>query len=72
MKIIAIGRDEIDIIKTLWEELNAYHLSKSTHFKKHFSKFTFEKRMEGLDKRDRLIAFVAQDNGEISAIVCDR
>jgi hypothetical protein len=49
LKIIAIGRDEIGIIRTLWEGLNDYHLSKSTYFKKHFSEFTFEKRMEGLD-----------------------
>ena len=64
MKIIAIGRDEIGIIQPLWEGLNAHHLSKSTHFKEHFSEFTFEKRMEGLDKRDRLIAYVAQENDE--------
>jgi diamine N-acetyltransferase len=64
LKIIAIGRDEISIIKPLWEGLNAYHLSKSTHFKKHFSEFTFEKRMEGLDKRERLIAYVARENGK--------
>jgi ribosomal protein S18 acetylase RimI-like enzyme len=64
MKIIVVGKDEIDIIKPLWEGLNAHHLSKSTHFKKHFSEFTFEKRMEGLNKRDRLIAYVAQDNNE--------
>jgi diamine N-acetyltransferase len=63
VKIITIDRDEISIIKTLWEGLNAHHLSNSTHFKKHFSEFTFEKRIEGLNKRDRLIAFVAQDNG---------
>ena len=64
MKIIAIGRDEIGIIKTLWEGLNAHHLLKSTHFKKHFSKFTFEKRVEGLNKRDCLIAYVAQNNSK--------
>jgi GNAT superfamily N-acetyltransferase len=62
LKIIAIGRDEISIIKPLWEGLNAHHLSKSTHFKKHFSEFTFEKRMEGLNKRERLIVYVAQEN----------
>jgi GNAT superfamily N-acetyltransferase len=50
------------VIKTLWEGLNAHHLSKSTHFKKHFSEFTFEKRMEGLNKRERLIVYVAQEN----------
>ena len=64
MKIIAIDWDEIGIIKPLWEGLNAHHLSKSTHFKKHFSEFTFEKRMEGLDRREHLIAYVAQENGE--------
>jgi ribosomal protein S18 acetylase RimI-like enzyme len=64
LKIIAINRDEIGIIKSLWEGLNAHHLSKSTYFKKHFSEFTFEKRMEGLDKRERLIAYVARENGE--------
>jgi hypothetical protein len=64
LKIIAIGRDEMDVIKTLWEGLNAHHLSRSTHFKKHFSEFTFEKRMEGINKRDRIIAYVAQENGE--------
>lgn len=64
MKIVAIDRDEIGIIKTLWKGLNAHHLSKSTYFKKHFSEFTFEKRMEGLNKRDNLIAYIAQDNDE--------
>jgi diamine N-acetyltransferase len=64
LKIIAIGRDAIGIIKPLWEGLNAHHLLKSTHFKKHFSEFTSEKRMEGLNKRDLLIAYVAQDNNE--------
>ncbi len=64
LKIIAINRDEIGTIKTLWEGLNVHHLSRSTHFKKHFSEFTFGKRMESLNKCDRLIAYVAQDNGE--------
>lgn len=64
MKIIAINGDEIDSIKTLWECLNAYHLSKSAHFKNHFSEFTFEERMEDLNRRDRLIAYVAKDNNE--------
>jgi diamine N-acetyltransferase len=64
LKIVGVGRDEIGVIKPLWEGLNAYHLSKSRHFKKHFLEFTFEKRMEGLNKRDRLIAYVAQDNNE--------
>ncbi len=64
MKIKPITRDEISSIKTLWENLNAHHLSRSTQFKDHYSKFTFEKRMGDLKKRDRLIAYVAEDNGK--------
>lgn len=64
MNIKAINRGEIRGIKTLWENLNAHHLSRSTHFKDHFSKFTFEKRMEGLKKRDHFTAYVAEDDGE--------
>ncbi len=64
MKIRTITRDEINCIKTLWESLNAHHLSRSTNFKKHFSKLTFEKRMEVLKKRDRFITYVAEENGE--------
>jgi ribosomal protein S18 acetylase RimI-like enzyme len=64
MKIRAIIREEIGSIKPLWESLNAHHLSRSTHFQDHFSKFTFEKRMDGLKKRERLIAYVAEDKGE--------
>jgi ribosomal protein S18 acetylase RimI-like enzyme len=64
LKIMAINRDEIESIKTLWESLNAYHLLKSKYFKGHFSEFTFEKRMEDLNKRDHLIAYVAEDENE--------
>ncbi len=64
MKIKTITRDEINSIRTLWEKLNAHHLLRSTHFKDHFSKFTFENRMESLEKRDCLIGYVAEDNGE--------
>ncbi len=64
MKIKTLTRDEINGIKALWENLNAHHLSRSTHFKDHFSKLTFENRMEPLKKRDCFIGYVAEDNGE--------
>jgi ribosomal protein S18 acetylase RimI-like enzyme len=63
LKIIAIDRDEIGIIKPLWKGLSDHHLSKSKHFKKHFSESTFEERVEGLNKREHLIVYVAQENG---------
>jgi ribosomal protein S18 acetylase RimI-like enzyme len=64
MQIRAITRDDIGIVKRLWEELNALHLSRSTHFAHHFSKFHFEDRVEALKKRDRFIAFVAESDQE--------
>jgi ribosomal protein S18 acetylase RimI-like enzyme len=64
LNITAMNRGQIGSIKTLWTKLNAHHLSKSTNFKNHFSAITFEKRMEALKRRDRLIAYVAQDNNE--------
>jgi ribosomal protein S18 acetylase RimI-like enzyme len=63
MKIRTITGDKLSGIKTLWENLNAHHLSKSTHFRDHFSKLTFEKRLDGLKKRDRLVGCVSEDNG---------
>jgi len=63
MKIRQMAADEIGSIKGLWEMLNSHHLLRSTVFKEHYSKFTFEKRMDGLKKRDRLAAFVAEENG---------
>ncbi len=64
MKIIIIGKDEIGIVKPLWEKLNAHHLEKSAHFKNHFRKFTFEKRMEGFAKREHVVVYVARENNE--------
>jgi ribosomal protein S18 acetylase RimI-like enzyme len=64
LKIKTIGREDINIIRSLWESLNAHHLSKSTYFKDHFSKFTFEKRMATLKKREHFNVCVAQDKDE--------
>ena len=64
MQIKAITRDNIGIIKRLWEDLNAHHLSRTTHFADHFSKFRFEERVEALKRRDRFIAYVAESNHE--------
>jgi ribosomal protein S18 acetylase RimI-like enzyme len=64
MQIRAITRDEISCIRTLWENLNAYHLLRTTDFKDHFSTFTFEKRIQGLERRDSFIAYVAEVGNE--------
>ena len=64
LKISAITRAEIDSIKALWQGLNSHHLAKTTHFKEHFSNLTFERRIEALNKRDRLLVYVAQEHCE--------
>jgi len=69
MEIKAIKRNEIISIKALWEGLNAQHLSKSTYFKDHFSRFTFEKRIGALSKREGFMIYVAQDRGKASVTV---
>lgn len=64
MQIKAITWDDIGIIKSLWGKLNTHHLSHSTHFTDHFSRFRFEERVEALKKRDQFIAYVAESNQE--------
>ena len=64
MDIKTISWDEMSTIKVLWEGLNAHHHLRSTNFKHFYETFTFEKRIESLKKRDRLITYVAYDKGE--------
>lgn len=64
MKIKTIDGSEIECIRKLRDSLNLYHTTKSTHFHNHFSKYTFEKWVERMKRRDRLMTYVAQDKGE--------
>ncbi|HOJ64489.1 MAG TPA: GNAT family N-acetyltransferase [Spirochaetota bacterium] len=41
-----IGKNQLNMIKELWEKLNKIHLTDSKYFKDHYEKFTFEKRCE--------------------------
>jgi ribosomal protein S18 acetylase RimI-like enzyme len=38
------GYNEIEIIRPLWEQLNAYHHTKASRFRDHYEKMTFEDR----------------------------
>jgi ribosomal protein S18 acetylase RimI-like enzyme len=38
------GIDEIDLIRPLWEQLNQYHHTRATHFRKHYERMTFGDR----------------------------
>jgi ribosomal protein S18 acetylase RimI-like enzyme len=64
VKIKAINGSEIECIRKLRDTLNIYHTAKSTHFQDHFSKYTFEKWVERMNRRDRLMTYVAQDKDE--------
>jgi ribosomal protein S18 acetylase RimI-like enzyme len=64
MEIKAIDWNEIRSIKPLWKGLNAHHLLMSTNFKHFYSDLPFEKRMQSLGRRDRLITFIAQNRSE--------
>jgi ribosomal protein S18 acetylase RimI-like enzyme len=58
MEIEEIKMEELHLIKEHWEELNRIHLEDSIHFKDHFSKFSFEKRIESLSEIDRDDIFI--------------
>jgi diamine N-acetyltransferase len=38
------GIDEIDLIRPLWEQLNAYHHARASSFKAHYEQMIFEDR----------------------------
>ncbi len=60
MKITEIDKNNIHKIKDLWEELNAHHCEKSSHFKFHFESFSFEKRIEGLLDKEHLVIYAVE------------
>jgi len=64
MKIEVIEWNDVDTIKSLWEGLNAHHLLMSNNFKRFYTDFKFERRIESLGKKERLITFIAQDMGK--------
>lgn len=61
MNVSMLDKDisEIEIIKPLWEKLNAIHLDKSIFFKSKYEKFTFEKRIESFNKETGKVIKIA-------------
>jgi ribosomal protein S18 acetylase RimI-like enzyme len=66
-----IPKDSIGSIKPLWEALNRLHLERSANFKEHFSRNTFERRIEKLLAlpEDRLFIGTAEDSGAVVGYV---
>lgn len=46
IKTIVISKNEIGLLKPLWEKLNEMHMKDSKNFKEFYKSFTFEKRCE--------------------------
>ena len=46
VQIKEINKDQLSLIKTLWQKLNEIHLNDSIHFKDHFRNFTFDDRFD--------------------------
>jgi ribosomal protein S18 acetylase RimI-like enzyme len=71
IEFVEKGADSIDIIRPLWEGLNAHHLVRSPNFKQHYEQMTFEARKNDLLKKERLqIILAARDSNPIGYCVC--
>jgi len=66
MEITQINRRDLHRIQPLWEELNALHGRRSTHFTDHFESFTFDRRIAKLLDKEHLTVFAAQVDAEIA------
>lgn len=59
-----IGNENIiDEVEELWKELNNYHLEKSSNFKNHYKRITFQIRKEKLisyTKKGNLFIVIAK------------
>ena len=47
-EIVSGGTELLDLVKPLWEQLNALHAEASEHFSKSYEEWTFEDRISGL------------------------
>ena len=65
------GPASLDLIRPLWEGLNAHHLVRSPNFREHYEQMTFEARKQDLLKKESLQVILAAEDGEpIGYCVC--
>lgn len=70
-RLRTIKKDDLGLVKPLWEKLNALHLKDAHFFKEHFRSFTFEKRCEKLIRiPERDIRIEVLFDGEAPAGYC--
>lgn len=67
MNIREIPKSNIQLIKPLWEKLNAIHFADSVYFKDHYEQFTFEERCESFIDipEEDLRIFGSYDSGRL-------
>lgn len=53
IEYIKKSRDDLDIIKPLWQKLNDHHKAVARYQKKHFATFTFDMRNQQLLKKSQ-------------------
>ena len=68
---LELGPESIDLIRPLWEGLNAHHLVRSPNFRGHYEQMTFDARKKDLLKKERLqIILAVKDGNPIGYCVC--
>lgn len=60
MEIQLLNLDEIEIVKPLWEELNSYLHSGSSHFKDELAKRTFSERINSYMEKANAAPYLIQ------------
>ena len=62
MEIVELTKDEVAVLEPLWQQLNQLHHEGSSHFKDHFSRFTFAERMQQFIDTEQLVIFAARSD----------
>jgi len=65
--IRTLSKNDLALLKPLWEKLNEIHLHDSPHFKNFYEAFTFEQRIVSFDtiKADNLLIQIVEVDGKI-------
>ncbi|GEM_PF-3478441 len=65
--IKTITKNDLYLLKPLWQKLNEIHLSDSPHFKDFYKTFTFEQRIVSFDTiiPDNMLIQIVEDAGKI-------
>jgi ribosomal protein S18 acetylase RimI-like enzyme len=60
--ITYLNKNDLDLVRPLWEELNSLHRNISTYFAAEFAGFGFEERKQRLLGKDKLLILMCVEN----------